>query len=301
MAKFSLIDADNCIVSAPDGSTFREASCVNPFIGKFYFPFEKYHINDGRYLYDFYPLGKYLETHYFLPFFAVALYAVALVLGTKFFENRKPWDLRMALAAWNLFLATYSFLTVLHALPFIPIYTQTPIRVLLCTNPISHFGGSSELWTILFVLSKFAELFDTFFIIVRKKPLILLHWYHHITVLLFCWVSFQDKTPSTFFFGPMNACVHSIMYFYYFLQSINCKPKWFNPIWLTIFQIVQMIVGTTLSILSVYYHMTDDNCTLKKPTLISSFLMYFSYLYLFFTFFLRRYFAKKSDVKKKTS
>lgn len=297
---FTLIDSENCIVAAPDGTTFREAGCVYPIFGNFFFPFEKYHINDGRYLYDFFPLKRYLETHYFLPFFAVAIYAAALVLGTKYFNSRKPWNLRVPMALWNLFLATYSFLTVFHCLPFIPVYVSTPIRDLLCTDPIKHYGGTAELWALLFVLSKFAELFDTFFIIVHKKPLIVLHWYHHITVLLFCWVAFQDKTPSTFFFGPMNATIHSFMYFYYFLMAIKCKPKWFKPIWLTIGQIVQMVVGTTLSGLSMYYHMTDENCSLKTPTLVSSFLMYFSYLYLFFTFFLGRY-GIKSDAKKKAS
>lgn len=34
------------------------------------------------------------------------------------------------------------------------------------------------------------ELVDTLFIVLRKKPLIFLHWYHHITVLLFCWHAF---------------------------------------------------------------------------------------------------------------
>ena len=40
-----------------------------------------------------------------------------------------------------------------------------------------------------FTVSKVFELWDTFFIVVRKRPLILLHWYHHVTVLCVCPVS----------------------------------------------------------------------------------------------------------------
>jgi elongation of very long chain fatty acids protein 6 len=35
---------------------------------------------------------------------------------------------------------------------------------------------------------------DTLFIVLRKKPLIFLHWYHHITVLLFCWHAFATQS-----------------------------------------------------------------------------------------------------------
>lgn len=296
-ASFTLTDAANCIVTGPDGSKFREPSCVYPILEYFYFPFEKYHLNDGRYHYDFFPIKHYLESHIFLPVLAVTLYAGFLYYGKKYFANRKPLNLRGLMAAWNLFLAVYSILTVFHSIPAMSVIAKRSIRDNLCENPEAHFGGSAELWVILFVLSKFAELFDTFFIIVHKKPLIFLHWYHHITVLLFCWIAFQEKTPSSIFFGPMNACIHSIMYFYYFLMAVKMKPKWFNAIWLTVGQIVQMVVGTTMSLLSMYFYVTDEQCSLKKGSLIASFFLYGSYLYLFSAFFFNRYFRGNKNAK----
>lgn len=292
-----MTDELNCVVTGPDGSTFREPSCVYPFLQNFYLPFEQYHNDDGRYHFNYLPIKHYLETHAFLPVLAVTLYAGFLHCGKKIFANRKPLNLRYLMAAWNLFLALYSMLTLLHAYPAFKVVTSRSIHDNLCENPEKYFGGSAELWVILFVLSKYVELFDTFFIIVHKKPLIFLHWYHHITVLLFCWVAFQEKTPSSVFFGPMNATVHSIMYFYYFLMAVKMKPKWFNAIWLTVGQIVQMVVGTTMSVLSMYFYMTDEDCTLKKGSLIASFFLYGSYLYLFCAFFYDRYFKGNKNAK----
>lgn len=45
----------------------------------------------------------------------------------------------------------------------------------------------SGFWTTMFVLSKVPELGDTIFIVLRKQPLIFLHWYHHATVLVYSW------------------------------------------------------------------------------------------------------------------
>lgn len=41
-----------------------------------------------------------------------------------------------------------------------------------------------------------AELLDTVFIVARKRPLLFLHWYHHISVLVYTWHAYKDHTAS---------------------------------------------------------------------------------------------------------
>jgi len=44
-----------------------------------------------------------------------------------------------------------------------------------------------------------------------------LHWYHHITVLLFCWHSYAVTSSTGLYFVAMNFSVHAVMYGYYYL------------------------------------------------------------------------------------
>jgi elongation of very long chain fatty acids protein 6 len=141
----------------------------------------------------------------------------------------------------------------------------------------------------------YSELFDTFFILIHKKKLIFLHWYHHITVLLYCWHSYVTHTPSGIFFVNMNYGVHSVMYFYYFLMAIKIRPPW--AMMVTFLQISQMFVGVAFTILGFIYVGTD-NCTISHSNNMAAFLMYGSYLVLFLQFFISRYFVKSSKKKE---
>ena len=54
-------------------------------------------------------------------------------------------------------------------------------------------------WQLMFMWSKFPELLDTVLLVLRGRPVIFLHWYHHVTVLLYvsvlrvrCSVSTRD-------------------------------------------------------------------------------------------------------------
>jgi elongation of very long chain fatty acids protein 6 len=154
--------------------------------------------------------------------------------------------------------------------------------------------------TSQFISCLHSELMDTFFIVIHKKPLIFLHWYHHISVLLFCWQSYVSHSPVGIIFCVMNYAVHSFMYFYYFLMAIHKKPKFINALYITLAQISQMVVGVVVTLISCYLiwfdkevaslRGTDEECKLKPGNIVGALVMYGSYLFLFLQFFIRRYF-----------
>lgn len=74
--------------------------------------------------------------------------------------------------------------------------------------------GSNGFWGWLFIVSKLFELADTVFLVLRKKPLMFLHWYHHILTLIYAFYSYPH-TPGFNRWGIfMNFFVHAFMYRY---------------------------------------------------------------------------------------
>ena len=98
----------------------------------------------------------------------------------------------------------------------------------------------------------------------------------------------------------MNYSVHASMYGYYFLMAMKWRPKWFNPILITAFQISQMVVGVAVTLMSFYYYKTVPSCKIEAENNTAAFVMYGSYLFLFLQFFVGRYFQPKNFKKQKT-
>ncbi|TMW63085.1 hypothetical protein Poli38472_005703 [Pythium oligandrum] len=232
-----------------------------------------------------------------------AAYFVFCFGGRWIMENRKPFDLRIPLALWNLALAVFSFMGSVRTAPFLlnTLYRRGVYNS-VCATPRPHYGhGPVGLWVTLFIFSKVPELVDTAFIVLRKKPLIFLHWYHHITVLLFCWHAFATQSASGLYFVAMNYSVHAIMYFYYFLTAVGYRPWWAQ--FVTVAQLSQMVVGVIVCFLNVHYLREGLACDVDKENLKWGIIMYSSYFALFLKFFIQRYFFKstKPVSKKKTA
>ncbi len=133
---------------------------------------------------------------------------------------------------------------------------------------------------------------------IHKKPLIFLHWYHHVSVLFYCWHAYVTKAPAGLFFVTMNYGVHAIMYFYYFLMAVKFKPKWFNSIWITVSQISQMVVGVAVTALGFFLPSRyAKECAIKPENNAAALIMYGSYLLLFVQFFIQRYQVKGGKPK----
>ena len=243
---------------------------------------------------------------------------VTNVSGTDIQIIKKPdraFDLRIPLAVWNFFLSFFSFIGMMRTVPTLLAniieyrWKDTiclPARTLKDGTP--HWAsGPCGVWVMFFIFSKLPELVDTLFIVLRRKQLIFLHWYHHITVLLFCWSAYSTNAASGLYFVGMNYTVHAMMYGYYCLQALEMVPKWFPTILITSSQIIQMLIGTTVCVAAWYFHFDDDTkgvpredrCQNQIGNLIGGGIMYASYLYLFLEFAVGKYFTPKNKGKGK--
>ncbi|CAI5731089.1 unnamed protein product [Hyaloperonospora brassicae] len=229
------------------------------------------------------------------------VYCVLCFAGRRMMRDVKPFDLKVALALWNLALALFSAVGALRTVPSLlnTIYYRGVYHS-VCVPPTPRYGrGPVGFWVVLFIFSKIPELGDTVFIVLRKKPLIFLHWYHHVTVLLFCWHAFGTLSASGIYFVAMNFPVHAIMYFYYFLTACGYRPRWARLV--TIAQLSQMVVGVAVCGLNVYYMKQGIACGVDPDNLKWGIIMYSSYFALFLKLFIERYLlrsAKQTSPRK---
>ena len=185
--------------------------------------------------------------NYWMPWAIVTLYA-ALVFGGKAAMKKWPaFDLQGPLKWWNCALAVFSTMGMLRTVPQLVynLYTHgfaytvragdklvsrrfhahhLPPAQICEPAEVAYGSGATGLWVMLFIFSKIPELFDTAFIVLRKKKLIFLHWYHHITVLLYCWDSYASCAAPGLWFMAMNYTVHALMYTYYTLAAMATVP-----------------------------------------------------------------------------
>ena len=117
-------------------------------------------------------------------------------------------------AAWNLGLSLFSFWGLYWTAPHLYSFLMAPehgFRATVCYSAQWYGHGYCGKAMAFFIYSKLFELFDTLWLILKKRPVIFLHSYHHITVLLYCWHSYASRISSGLWFGTMNYFVHSLM------------------------------------------------------------------------------------------
>ena len=132
------------------------------------------------------------------------------------------------------------------------------------------------------------ELIDTAFLVCNKKPVIFLHWYHHATVLLYCWHSYATRSSAGLYFVAMNYGVHALMYAYFALTALGGKPAWGAIV--TVLQISQMFVGMGVcAAVFIYTRVYGLSCGITFENYVAGLAMYASYAILFLLFACERY------------
>lgn len=216
------------------------------------------------------------------------IYAAGIYFGRLFMKDRQKLDLRTPLMLWSLCLAVFSVFGAMRTSWYlINVLSSYGFRQSVCDT--AFYGTPvSKFWAFAFTLSKVPELGDTVFIVLRKQRLIFLHWYHHITVLVYTWYSYRDRVAGGGWFMSMNFSVHAIMYSYYAAKAGGLRVPRPVALLITTMQIVQMIVG--LSVTGLVYIWRDDiHCVSNTNNIMCGSVMYLSYLLLFSIFFYQSY------------
>eukprot|EP00729_Bicosta_minor_P008375 gene8375-17518_t len=164
---------------------------------------------------------------------------------------------------WNFGLALFSLCGFIACAPVLFLELYRNGFYFTCCAPAPWYGGGvTGLFVALFIYSKFAELVDTALALLGKRRLIFLHWWHHATVLLYCWHSYSTQIATGLWFATMNYFVHSIMYAYYGCMGVaRLRPlvkK--HAIYVTLLQLAQMVVGIGVTVRAVVYQVDGREC-----------------------------------------
>lgn len=242
---------------------------------------------------------EWMIQHWHQAFYYIGLYMLVIFGGQAYMQSRPRFELRRILAAWNVFLAAFSIFGLCRTLPELAhVLTEFGFTHSVCNPSFIEEVKVSGFWTWMFTLSKVPELGDTIFIVLRKQQLIFLHWYHHITVLLFTWYSYTEHIAPARWYVVMNYFAHSMMYSYYAMRAMRIKmPRWVAII-ITSSQILQMVAGCFVSYFGYLTRQKGQFCQLPDNIANYALLMYFSYFVLFARFFYSTYISPPSKAKK---
>ncbi|KAJ3375377.1 hypothetical protein GGF31_004495 [Allomyces arbusculus] len=243
---------------------------------------------------------------------------VAVIFGGQAYlraTNTKPFTLQAPFFVHNVVLSLFSgFLFLAMAENVVPIILRHGLFHAICDER----GLTKELLVLYYLnyLTKYYELIDTIFLVLKRKPLAFLHWYHHSLTMVLCWTQLAGAPTVQWVPILINLLVHVIMYMYYGLTAIRIRVPTMIKKSITTLQITQFVVDL-VAIYYAAYHATYWHWSQAVPAALAPFVpvptkpctgtltaAYFgcalitSYLFLFIDFFVKTYSRKPSGDKK---
>ncbi len=273
------------------------------------FTFEKYMYTP--YELEFIPdtLVEFAKNNYNAMYIIVCLYISIVIIGQRIMKTRERAICSSNsnfFFAWNIFLALFSIYGTSRVVPYVFLNAVHSMRnnvdiynifvSVSCDNAYAVKNGPASLWVCLFVFSKALELGDTIFLILRKRKISMLHFWHHSTVLPWAWNELAHESAPSATFAAMNLAVHSLMYAYFAIVYTEYGRKRFPshgkiPKLITFVQCLQMFCGIVL-LSFAYYHKnfnnfsatSFNNCNVTNTSIGISLFIYVTYLILFLHF-----------------
>ncbi|XP_006823386.1 very long chain fatty acid elongase 7-like [Saccoglossus kowalevskii] len=226
----------------------------------------------------------------------VGLYLLFVWRGPIWMEKRKPFEINNILIVFNFFMigvSGYVFYEFL-ASGWLAGYTLGCQLVDYSSSP-QALRMVRVCW--LFYFSKFFELFDTIFFVLRKKTkqISFLHVLHHAIMPVSWWygVKFVAGGFGTFH-SLLNSFIHFWMYTYYGMAAMG--PSMQKYLWWKKYMTSMQITQFALVMLHTSQLLFTD-CSYPKFFAFLIFLYAFVFIVMFFNFYLKTY---KDSHKTKT-
>ncbi|XP_030630326.1 elongation of very long chain fatty acids protein 1a [Chanos chanos] len=209
-----------------------------------------------------------------------------LYAGPRFMANRKPFRLNTAMVAYNFGMVAFNAYIVFEFL-MAGWGTTFTWRCDLIDPSSTPQALRMVRVAWLFYFSKYIELLDTVFFVLRKKhsQITFLHVFHH-SFMPWTWWWGITLTPAGgmgSFHAMVNATVHVIMYTYYGLSAAG--PRFQKYLWwkkyITAIQLTQFVLVSIH--ISQYYFM--EKCDYQVPIFIHLIWMYGMFFFVLFSHF----------------
>lgn len=215
-------------------------------------------------------------------------YVLSIPIIRWIMKDSKPLNFPTIITIHNLFLLTMSAILAIGIGYFIlQDILQNGFFHSICSAE-THNNPYLHLFYYINYLLKYYEFVDTYIILLRKRPVIFLHWYHHAITVILTYIQQNDETTVQWVPIFMNLVVHVAMYSYYLLSSWHIQIWWKR--YLTLFQIIQFVIDLSVCIYCTWHlGQTPEVCHGTQLAAYSGIGIIGSYFFLFLKFYARSY------------
>ncbi|CAG8981636.1 hypothetical protein HYALB_00013716 [Hymenoscyphus albidus] len=270
-----------------------------PIFDKAFTAVKGYHPQDFNFQPRVTPMSTLKETA-----ITIFTYYVVIFGGRELMKNRAAFKLNLPFMIHNFYLTTISaVLLALFVEQLVPTLANHGLFYAICDVK----GGWTPPLVILYYLNyltKYLELIDTVFLVLKKKPLTFLHCYHHGATAALCYTQLIGLTSVSWVPITLNLMVHVVMYWYYFQSARGIRIWWKE--WITRLQIIQFVIDLGFVYFASYTYFTSTyfqwmpnagNCAGEEFAAFAGMGIISSYLVLFISFYFATY---KKDGKRPT-